>query len=91
MQWLYFAQMYRDRYEPHMHGEYGIMDWYHPVLTLIILTLIVWGAIALFRYFKRSGGFDGSHRDPLEIARERYARGEITKEELSEIRKELKG
>lgn len=28
-------------------------------------------------------------RDPLDIARERYAKGEITKDELAEIKKEL--
>ncbi|GAB6137973.1 SHOCT domain-containing protein [Halanaerobaculum tunisiense] len=31
-----------------------------------------------------------SKEDPMEIARKRYAEGEITKEELQEIREELK-
>jgi uncharacterized membrane protein len=29
-------------------------------------------------------------RDPLDYAKERYAKGEITKEELADIKKELK-
>jgi len=49
-----------------------------------IIALIVWGIGKLTER--------GSHPDkqtPLEIAKERYARGEITKEQFEQIKKDL--
>lgn len=49
-----------------------------------LIALIVWGITKL-------AGRDGSasKRDPLDVAKERYARGEITREEFEQIKKEL--
>lgn len=54
----------------------------------VIVALVVWG-------IKRLTGRDGSgsstseKRDPLDIAKERYARGEISREEFEQIKKDL--
>jgi putative membrane protein len=58
------------------------------IVWIIIIGLIVWGIIALTR---RSGSTTdtGSKQTPLDIAKERYARGEITKEEFERIKKDL--
>jgi putative membrane protein len=58
------------------------------ILWIVIIGLIVWGVIALVR---RSGSTTdtGSKQTPLDIAKERYARGEITREEFERIKKDL--
>lgn len=58
------------------------------IVWVVIIGLIVWGVIALG---KRNTSVSNTFqkRDPLEIAGERYARGEISKEEYEEIRKNL--
>ena len=63
-------------------GPWMIIFW------VAIVGLIVWGGIALTRRGDSSPGGTGKH-DALEIARERYAKGEIPKEEFDEIRKNL--
>lgn len=63
-------------------GGWMIIFW------VVIIALVIWGVIALA---KRSASTSDTpqQRDPLEIARERYAKGEISKEELDEIKKNL--
>lgn len=49
-----------------------------------IIALIAWGISKLTRHS------DGAPKVyPLDIARERYARGEITRQELAQMRKDL--
>ncbi len=55
------------------------------IIWLVIIGLIVWGVIA----FSRRGDSTYRKRDPLDIAKERYARGEITKEEFEQIKRDL--
>jgi putative membrane protein len=56
----------------------------------VIIALIVWGVIRL----TRSGGGKASNPreqiSPLDIARERYAKGDISHEEFTEIQRNLK-
>ena len=66
-------------------GRYGIMM----ILFLVLLVVVGWLA---YRYFRGRGGSGDSSReeeDPLEIARRRYARGEITHEEFEQIKEDL--
>lgn len=59
-----------------------------------IIALVVWGVQSLVRTSSRetaAGAERGSAaQTPLEIAGERYARGEITREEFQQIRSDLK-
>jgi len=49
-----------------------------------LIGLIVWGIIKL------AGRRDSApKRDPLNIAKERYAKGEISREEFEQIKKDL--
>lgn len=50
-----------------------------------IVLLAVWG----FRSIVTPGGLGTGQASPLEVAKARYARGEITKAEFEEIRKTL--
>jgi putative membrane protein len=49
-----------------------------------LIALIVWGISRLTRHSRASG-----KESPLDIARERYARGEISREEFEQIKKDL--
>lgn len=56
------------------------------ILMLLFWGLLIWGAVALFRH----GGFlhSGGHR-ALDILKERYAKGEITKEQFEAMKKDM--
>ena len=49
-----------------------------------VIALIVWGIKALTK-----GGGSTAKSNPLEIAKERYAKGEISKEEFEQMKKNL--
>lgn len=53
-----------------------------------IIALVVWG-INKLREREGSGTGAMEKRDPLDIAKERYANGEISHEEFEQIRKNL--
>jgi putative membrane protein len=56
------------------------------LLVAAIIALIVWAVSRLGRNHKtRISG----RQDALDIAKERYARGEITKEQFDQIKKDL--
>ena len=58
------------------------------IIWIVIIGLIVWGVVALTRR-GGSGPSAGEKRSPLDITKERYAKGEISKEEFERIRKDL--
>jgi putative membrane protein len=53
-----------------------------------IIALIIWGIKKLTER-RNSGHGPQVKSDPLDIAKERYARGEISREEFDQIRKDL--
>jgi putative membrane protein len=65
------------------------------VLFLVLLGALIVGAIWLVSRGSGSGGFNLGQQDPrakadpLEILRQRYARGEITREEYQAMREDL--
>jgi len=64
------------------------MGWWMVVWMVVfwggLIGLIVWGIIKL------AGRRDSApKRDPLNIAKERYAKGEISREEFEQIKKDL--
>jgi putative membrane protein len=69
-----------------MGGGYGWLIWLFGLLVLVgIVLLVIWAV--------RTMGGSGSHQGPhaprtdeaCAVARERYAKGEITKEQYEEI------
>jgi len=73
------------------YGMWG-MGWFGGIMMILFWGLIVFGVVLLIRYF--TGDRWGSapmprERNPVEILRERYARGEIGTEEFEERKKVL--
>jgi putative membrane protein len=54
----------------------------------VIIFLVVWGVNKL-RETRGSSSDTTEKRDPLDIAKGRYARGEISQEEFEQIKKNL--
>ncbi len=85
----------------HMGGDgWGAGAWVLGIIGFIVMvTLVVLVIYLLVRSFshQHAEGTPGAYPppptlgDPLDIARRRYAAGEITKEQLEEIQKTLKG
>lgn len=74
---------------PWMMGGFGI-GWLMPILWIVIIGLIVWAVIYLVRGVGGTGSRDTiKQSSALEILKDRYARGEIGKEEFEEKREDL--
>lgn len=74
---------------PGMMGGFGWM-WLMPVFSIVLLGLIIWAIVASVRSLSESRGKDASKTDSaLEVLKKRYARGEISKEEYEEKKKDL--
>ena len=72
------------------HGALGFpFTWIGAGFRLLFLAAVVIGAIYLVRSFGRQGWRRQGHETALDILQKRYARGEITKEEYEEMRKNL--
>lgn len=79
----------------YMHYYYGPMmdgnDWGWGFLMMILwLVFFVIVAVMVLRYFKGDDTGGSSKTGPLDIAKERYAKGEITKEQYEQLVKDLK-
>ena len=79
---------------PGMMGGYGMMGWFGGIFSLIVWILIIVGLILLIKWLVQStktepGPSARQTSSALEILKERYARGEIDKQEFEEKKKDL--
>ena len=73
---------------------YGMMDGYGMghgtgIIGLIFWVLVIIGLVLLIKYLWESGGAKREPESALEILKKRYARGDISKEEFEEKKKDL--
>ena len=75
-----------------------MMDWswhwgmgFGWVLAILFRALILLGVAGLVRWQFLRGGWPSSDKRPLDILNERYARGEITREQYEQIRRDIEG
>lgn len=84
-----------DRYDcwgPHnmmWSGEGWSAMIFGPLLMILFLALLIAAVVLLVRRVGGSHGSAGPGQTPLDILRERFARGEIDKEEFEERRRIL--
>lgn len=80
------AQEYYDR-----HGWHMMNSWFGGAIMWIIIFLLILLLVYLFVRSTRgpSALYEAGRETPLEIAKKRYARGEISKAEFEEMKKDL--
>lgn len=82
----------RYAYGPHMMWWGG--GWpgmiFGPLFMILVLAAVIALAVIFVRWFAGSSSYHGPHaRTPLDILKERFARGEIDKQEYEERRRTL--
>ena len=77
------------------YNDYGPMtqhysDGMYPLIGMgLFLLFLIVIALIVARLVRRHGGRWAIHRDSIDIAKDRYAKGEITKEQYDQIKKDL--
>ncbi len=66
------------------HMNYGYGGAFMWIILLILIGVVIYFVINRQKLIKRE-----DEETPLEIIKKRYARGEITKQEFEEIKKDL--
>ena len=68
-------------------GWHGM--WFSGLFWIIILALIVWVVIRLTGNNQSKQQPTSSGETPMEILKKRYAKGEITKDQFEQIKKDI--
>ena len=82
-------------YGPHMWGDWHEGWWMFvgPVWLILFLAVVVGVAVLIVRWLSAAGGGGGggpvASNRPLDILRERFARGEIDKDEFEDRKRAL--
>jgi putative membrane protein len=70
-----------------MYGYGG--GWYMGIMMILFWGLIIWGVIALIRYFGGNRQINNQGSSALEILKRRYAQGEVNRDEYEEKKRTL--
>ena len=80
---------------PWLAGSWG-MGWFGLIFTLLFWFLVILGIIAMVRWIVRAAGeknkldtINGESSRAMEILKERYAKGEISRDEFESMKKDL--
>ncbi len=80
-------QMWHDGDHMGWDGGWGwVMVVWMSLFWLVVVGLIAWGIVSFSRHDHRH---ESGSNAALEIARQRYARGEITAEEFEKLKRDL--
>ena len=74
-----------------MWGYWGVpWGWLGPLMMFVFWMLVIGGIALILRSWWHQPARSGQQRDlALDILRERYARGELTREQFDEMRRDL--
>ncbi len=74
-------------------GSWGAFGWVWGIMGFLFMSAFLVGIILLIFYgiraLSRSGAGPGKESSALDIARNRYARGEISNEEFEQLKRDL--
>ena len=65
---------------------FGIFGWFFMIFWWVLIIAVI---VYFVKWLIRQSGGGGSGKSALDILKERYARGEINKQEFEEKKKEL--
>jgi putative membrane protein len=75
---------------PGSYGGYGGgLMWIGPILGVLFVIAIILAIIFFVRFLVRQDRRGGREESALEILKRRYAKGDVTKQEYEEKRKDL--
>lgn len=69
-----------------MTGSMAGFGW---IFMILFWTLIVLGVVALGKWLFSTDGAEQAGRDPLDTLKQRYARGEVSRDQYEEMRRVL--
>ena len=75
-----------------MMGDWGGWGWgmgFGWIFMILFWALIIFGIVALAKWLFSAGGSGGSGKSALEILKQRYAKGEINREQYEQMRRDL--
>lgn len=67
-------------------GPMRVMPMVMPIVMIVVLALCLY---FLFGRVRSAGDLPGREETPLEILKKRYAKGEITKEEFEQMKRDI--
>jgi len=82
-----YKRIRRKEFTMHGFGGMGFGMGWGWIIGLIVLALVIW--LIVRTTVQNTGVTQSSYRSALEILKERYARGEIDKDEFEERRNDL--
>lgn len=80
---MYDYYGYGDNFYP-MHGGFG------SIFMILTWVLIIWAIVSLVRHFSHPHHLDHGHNHAIDILKDRYAKGEITKDQFETMKKDLR-
>jgi putative membrane protein len=70
-------------------GPWGAGMGFGGIFMILFWVLVLLGVVALAKWLFSGAAGGGSGRRPLDILKERYARGDITREQYEQMRRDL--
>lgn len=75
-----------------MMGDWSGWGWgmgFGWIFMVVFWALIIFGIVALAKWLFSASSGGSSGKGPLEVLKERYARGEITREQYEQMRRDI--